>query len=218
MKFEWITDADDEQAYRDFVTRWRRHKLVQERTARYVRRIGVDLSFKTFWRTLASCLLTTQQRSGENSKVEQFRQSNHRLLDWAHCRGARNLAAEAALVLGENGLRRGAMVGAELEHAAQFLNDGGWNEVRTQLRSIETRTSKGAERAVARLLQERFKGLGPKQSRNLIQWLGLSRYEVPLDSRMVKALRNLGFPVPLSAQALGDETTTASSKTDFRTC
>jgi hypothetical protein len=35
--------------------------------------------------------------------------------------------------------------------------------------------------------------------------MGLSKYEIPLDSRMVKVLRELQFPVPLSAVALADE-------------
>ena len=35
--------------------------------------------------------------------------------------------------------------------------------------------------------------------------MGLSKYEIPLDSRMVKVLKVLEFPVPLSATALADE-------------
>jgi len=44
-----------------------------------------------------------------------------------------------------------------------------------------------------------------KQSRNFIQWLGFSKYEIPLDSRIVKVLRSMDFPVPLSPKALADE-------------
>ena len=41
-----------------------------------------------------------------------------------------------------------------------------------------------------------MKGFGPKQSRNLWQWLGLTRYETPLDSRVVKWInRNLSIQV-----------------------
>ncbi len=47
-------------------------------------------------------------------------------------------------------------------------------------------------------------GFGPKQSRNLLQGLGLSRYEIPLDSRIAKWLNKYGFPMMLSAAALGD--------------
>jgi hypothetical protein len=205
LKFEWITDAKDERAYRDFVARWRKHKFVTERTTRNIQRTGVDLSLENFWRRLAGCLFTTQQQSGENSKVAQFLQSNHPLLDWNHCRRAANLAAEAEKALSDNGLRRGKRVGAELALAARFLNGGAWTQVNARLRAIAARTSKAQEREVARFLQDRFKGIGPKQSRNLIQSLGLSKYEVPLDSRMVKVLRSLRFPVPLSAKALGDE-------------
>jgi hypothetical protein len=40
------------------------------------------------------------------------------------------------------------------------------------------------ERIVARVLDEQLRGIGPKQSRNLLQELGLTRYEIPLDSRV----------------------------------
>jgi len=43
------------------------------------------------------------------------------------------------------------------------------------------------EREACILLQE-LKGIGPKQSRNLRQALGLLRYEIPIDSRIVKWL------------------------------
>lgn len=205
MKFRWIIETPDEKAYRDFVARWHKHKLVAERRKRNIERVGLDLSRDRFWRALAGCLLTTQQPSGENSRVARFLKGSHRLLNWKHCRHAIDLATEAGNVLSHHGLRRGNRVGAELAHAAKFLERGGWTEVGSQLQQIEAETSKAKERAVAGFLQDRFKGLGPKQSRNLIQWLGLSKYEVPLDSRMVKVLRSLQFPVPLSAQALGDE-------------
>jgi len=57
---------------------------------------------------------------------------------------------------------------------------------------------------VAEYIAANLKGFGPKQSRNLLQWLGLSRYEIPLDSRITKWLNEFGFPVKLSATALQD--------------
>jgi hypothetical protein len=47
-------------------------------------------------------------------------------------------------------------------------------------------------------------GLGPKQSRNFLQCLGLTRYEIPIDSRITKWLNDFGFPVALGAAALSD--------------
>jgi hypothetical protein len=66
-----------------------------------------------------------------------------------------------------------------------------------------TQTSK-SERFAASFLADHFKGLGPKQSRNLLQSLGLTRYEIPIDSRITKWLNGFGFPVRLSAGALSD--------------
>lgn len=43
----------------------------------------------------------------------------------------------------------------------------------------------------ANFIQDRFKGFVPKQSRNLFQTTGLSRYETPIDSRITKWLNSL---------------------------
>jgi hypothetical protein len=48
----------------------------------------------------------------------------------------------------------------------------------------------------------RFEGIGPKQSRNLWQWLGLTRYEIPLDSRVTRWInKHLSFRVETAALA-----------------
>ena len=61
-----------------------------------------------------------------------------------------------------------------------------------------------AERQAADFIDESFYGFGPKQSRNLLQSLGLTRHEIPIDSRIVKWLNGFGFPLMLSATALAD--------------
>ncbi len=54
-------------------------------------------------------------------------------------------------------------------------------------------------------IDDKFSGFGPKQSRNFLQWLGLTRYEIPIGSRVVKWLKDFGFPGALSADALSDK-------------
>jgi thermostable 8-oxoguanine DNA glycosylase len=58
------------------------------------------------------------------------------------------------------------------------------------------------EREVAEFLSTKLRGIGLKQSRNLLQMLGLTRYEIPLDSRVVKWLNGIGFP--FGREALSD--------------
>jgi len=60
------------------------------------------------------------------------------------------------------------------------------------------------ERQTAEWLAAEFQGLGPKQSRNLLQSLGLTRYEIPIDSRITAWLNRERFPVKLSGTALSD--------------
>ena len=55
-------------------------------------------------------------------------------------------------------------------------------------RLIRISGTKETERAVANYIQKTFKGFGPKQSRNLLQMLGLTRYETPIDSRVMNWL------------------------------
>lgn len=45
------------------------------------------------------------------------------------------------------------------------------------------------ERSVARYVRENFYQIGLKQSRNIIQMMGLSQYVTPLDSRIVSILK-----------------------------
>jgi hypothetical protein len=57
-------------------------------------------------------------------------------------------------------------------------------------------SQKVLERSAARVLADNLHGIGPKQSRNLLQDLGLSRYEIPLDRRVTGWLRqNFGWAI-----------------------
>ena len=49
-------------------------------------------------------------------------------------------------------------------------------------------------------------GIGPKQSRNLLQWIGVSKYEIPVDSRITKWLNQNLLKYHLTANLLADHT------------
>ena len=76
----------------------------------------------------------------------------------------------------------------------KWLRNGGWALVETQFRMLAgfSRTASpkervAAERNAARLVMGRNGGLagfGPKQARNLWQCIGVTKYEIPLDSRV----------------------------------
>ena len=72
------------------------------------------------------------------------------------------------------------------------------------LRTLERPHGKIDERRAAHAIDDLLTGFGPKQARNLLQTLGLTQHEIPLDSRVAKWLKVFGFPAPVSAAALGD--------------
>jgi hypothetical protein len=165
------------------------------------------------WRVMLGCLLTTQQRSGPDSRVVRFLQRNPfepALVDCSpHC--AESAVSRALSAFG--GLGRGPTVAKYAAANLAGLEAGDWLRVEEKfgrlllLRGREPRESDFAEeREAALFIQGAWDGFGPKQSRNFWQWLGLTRFEIPLDSRVIGWLnRNEVFPFELTAQALGDE-------------
>jgi len=205
VEFKWVITTNHKKRYRDFIERYKEHTIVKKRISRNVKHENLDLSKASFWRTLVGCLLTTQQRSGKGTRIALFLESNDTLLDVNHCLRTKNLAEIAQKTLSQNGIRRNNLIAGEIENARAWLANHGWQSIKSHLDVISSRTTVEKERLVANFFQENFKGIGPKQSRNLIQWIGLSKYEIPLDSRIVRVLRKLNFPVPLSSSALSDE-------------
>jgi hypothetical protein len=102
------------------------------------------------------------------------------------------------------GIRRSEKIGRELAMNLKHLEDGLWDDILPRLETLRTNPSPSEELNAAAYLAEKLLGVGPKQSRNLLQILGLTRYEVPIDSRLTKWLNEFGFPLRLSSVALSD--------------
>ncbi|MGB3052711.1 MAG: hypothetical protein WBB42_17045, partial [Polyangiales bacterium] len=158
-----------------------------------------------FWDRIVGCLLTTQQRSGPGSPVTKFLLMKPSPLVYSICAKQDDLAEFTRAVLTNfGGLRRSNIIGKELAANMSFLRDGGWEPTLHHLDDLRTNSSPETEKRAAAFVDDNFKGFGPKQSRNLLQGLGLSRFEIPIDSRITKWLNAIGFPVKLTANALQD--------------
>lgn len=70
-----------------------------------------------------------------------------------------------------------------------------WRDTAEVLENVRLNPNPETERHAVRFIDEHYQGFGPKQSRNLLQGLGLSRFEIPIDSRITKWLNEFGFPV-----------------------
>jgi hypothetical protein len=205
MKINWQIDPEDIAKVKTFFDLHRDNAFVKMRIATNLKDDKPPVTKELFWEVMIACLLTTQQRSGPGSAVTRFISTTPFLLQHKLCRGQVDLDVFVKKVLSEfGGLRRSTTIGREAKANWTYLEDGGWQATLDVLEQVRLHPSPETERNAARFVGENFNGFGPKQSRNLLQGLGLSRYEVPIDSRITKWLNGFGFPVRLTASALAD--------------
>src|SRR5207253_3836860 len=140
------------------------------------------------WERMTGCLLTTQQRSGPNSPISRF-MSRPFALDYEICLKEVDLAEFARAKMSTfGGIRRSVTIGRQIAENLSFLEGGGWEQVSAHTDALLESSNRDAERRTAEFIDEHLSGFGPKQSRNLLQWLGLSRFEIPIDSRITRWL------------------------------
>lgn len=205
MKIFWQFDPEDIARVKSFFNEHKDNHFVKARLAKNLAGNKPSISKDEFWERMVGCLLTTQQRSGPGSPVTKFLLTEPCPLEFSTCAEQSDLAGFARSVLSDfGGLRRSSTIGNELSANMKLLRDGGWERTLQHLDEVRTRPSPATEKRAAAFIDDNFKGFGPKQSRNLLQGLGLSRFEIPIDSRITKWLNSIGFPIKLTADALQD--------------
>lgn len=207
MLAEWTIDQTSLAQWKRLVDDHSKRKLPQRRHEVNVRRIGIDLSKKNLWRALVGCQVTTQQRSGPKSVVSKFLNSKSPALSTTACRNATNLHGMLEHEVSRAGLRRAPTIAGNLASIWARLDAGEWKGLIEQLETLRTYPTILKERSVVDyLLGGKYPGLGQKQARNFIQWVGVSRYEIPLDSRVLKKMKEFGASFVPSGSALTDKT------------
>jgi len=205
MKHTWIIEPGDIEKVKSLLHQQGASPFVRQRIARNLRDDKPLPSKDEIWHRMLACLLTTQQRSGPKSAVTRLILTKPFPL--AHdtcCKEADVEAFTKKVLTTSGGLRRTNKIASELAADLRRLEDGLWKETIGVLDGLRPNQQVSAERQAADYFADHFAGFGPKQSRNLLQSLGLTRYEVPIDSRIIKWLNDLPFPLRLSAPALGD--------------
>lgn len=190
--------SEDANAIRALLESFSTDAFVQERMRENVHGLVFGFDEERFWYVLLGCLLTTQQRSTTGMPVPRFLAENPFLLSLKACQESKEVEQFVLQTLTEyGGIRRTSIIARQAKQNYEWLQDGGWSKVQPlyeilkQQRQREPRSDdKDSERQAARAADQQFAGIGPKQSRNLWQWLGLTRYEIPLDSRVCSWINN----------------------------
>jgi hypothetical protein len=215
-QIEWKFSEEEINHIQDIIADQENNPFVQMRWEQNVSKVEIDVSEEQFWNALLAALLTSQQRSGPDSHVTGFLKDEIHTVSLGRCRDVADVTNFVSETLGEyGGIRYYNNIGDACEKNLERLDSGGWTDLRHELEKlIELRerapkvTDYAIERQVATFLSERFAGeglhrIGSKQSRNILQILGLTRYEIPLDSRITKWLNtNFDLPYRISGDGL----------------
>jgi len=205
MKIEWIIEHKDIEKLIRFVKQ-NNNPFVKKIIDRNVYRQNLCVDKDSFLRNLIMCLLTSQQPSGPNTKVALFLQLDPFPLTYNTIKSTDNIENLIKSTMLKNGLNR------FINKIPVFFSEN-FKQVELKkwelLSEITTKLNgehpKEFEREIADKIDIEFKGFGPKQSRNFLQALGLTKYEVPIDSRITGWLNNFGFPFELTSKALQDK-------------
>jgi hypothetical protein len=184
-----VTDSDIRRV-RQFLIDCAQDAYVLERTKENVVGPAPKFDRERFWYVMLGCLLTTRQRSTAGSAVDDFLSQKNFPLTLACCGKNVEEVVERSLT-NFGGIRMAPTIAQRASSNHAWLQKDGWPRVERWFnklaeqrgRSPQTGDAK-LEREAARFADVRLEGFGPKQSRNLWQWLGLTRYETPLDSRV----------------------------------
>jgi hypothetical protein len=205
MDLNWVIEDQDVRNVKSLLNEMADRPFVAKRREINVENPPNNVSKTDFWKAMIACLLTTQQRSGPKSPVNQFRKTTPYPLGLEECQRQEDVADFVSSVITKfGGIRRGPTIGNYVEHNLKWLDDEGWNNLASWVDPLSSKRTPNVERNAAAFVARNLKGFGPKQSRNFWQQLGLTIWEIPLDSRITKWLNKHNFPVKLTAKALSD--------------
>lgn len=205
MDIEWHISREDVARVRALVDQQANNALVRNRIERNLARDKPQVRRKRFWSQMVSMRLTSVQRSGPNSHVARFIRTNPFPLAYeAVCASKRVRTFILQTLRDAGGIRHSPTIADQLAANFRLLEEGEWMRALKECNRLTRPVSSDVEKEVADYVQETFEGFGPKQSRNFLQVLGLTRYEIPIDSRVTEWLNRFGFPIRLSATALAD--------------
>lgn len=203
MNIYWEISQSDIHKLKDLIAK-NDNPFLKARNLRNVEKQNIVIDKNSIVKTMTMCLLTSQQRSGPNSIVGQFLSQEPFPITIEKLENKENIEEFINFTLNKFGLTRYInKISTFFASNYQKIQNSDWSII-YELQELLDNNSRIKEREIADKLNEEFKGFGPKQSRNFLQALGLTKYEIPIDSRIAKWLSEFGFPLTLTSSPLSD--------------
>lgn len=205
MTINWSIEEKDIRLVSEFVAN-NGGSLVELRLERNVNRKNILIDKDTIIQSMLMCLLTSQQRTDPNHLIGKLLMQTPFPVDYAEISTLEDIENYIFSLLHKSGFTKNLLKIPEyFASNIRLLEDMGWDTFIKSISVLDGQVSKEVERNVADSIDKAFKGFGSKHARNFLQSLGLSRFEIPLDTLIINWFNDFGFPVTLSSTALQEK-------------
>jgi hypothetical protein len=207
VDIEWHVTADDKACVKALVEKQGTTKIVRDRYDRNLAESKPQVTKDRLWRAMVCMRLTTLARSGPKSKIATFQSLSPFSLAYDTTRKQQSREDFILNTLRAHQVgRHPPTISEQLDNNLKRLEDAEWPHALKQCNRLVRLERRETECEVADYIDEKFEGFGPKQSRNVLQALGLTRYEIPIDSRVTNWLNEeLKFPFQVTSATLFDK-------------
>jgi thermostable 8-oxoguanine DNA glycosylase len=192
------------KAIKDLVKIQADHPFFIDRKHKNLSQEPVIFNEEEVWQAAIMCLVTSQNRSGQGSRVYDFLYTGQFPMTLEILRKTDDTYGFIYDIFSELSIRFWKTNAERAFRNFQTLENGFWGSLRSihqQLNDQKVQVPQPqhylTERFASKAVQVPLIGIGPKQSRNFWQSLGLTRYEIPIDSRVLKWFEqnlNIEFP------------------------
>lgn len=205
MKIIWEFSESDIKRVIDFVNT-NKNLFVENRINRNIYHKNITIDKDIIIKTMLMCLLRSQQNSSPDSNLNVFLRTKPFLLTDILLEQESNIEDIVRKVLNANGLNQYFNKIPNyftLNYSRLLQSDWKLKEILEDCSRNDL--TKSEERILADKIDQNFKGFGSKQARCFLQSLGLTKYEIPINSRMISWLKTFGFPIQFTPIALQDK-------------
>jgi len=204
MELIWKFSDSDINKVRDYVNK-NKYQKVERIIDRNINHIDRLIDKDSILRTMLICLLSSETDHYPESKIEQIFKKKPYLLNYQYLFKVRNIEILFQDVFKTFGITKSAnKVPRYFSTNFEFLEETDWDLELEICKSIEHELTKFDERKLADMVDKSFKGFGSKEARSFLLALGVTKYEIPIDHKLIKWLENFSFPIKFSKTALQD--------------
>jgi thermostable 8-oxoguanine DNA glycosylase len=204
MELIWKLNDSDINRIRDFIKRYN-SPAVEKIINRNINHIDTAINKDSVLKVMLICLLSSDTDSYPERIIEQMVNEKPYLLNYEYLLKVRNIEYMFQEAFKTYGITKYLKkVPNFFSTNLDFLFETNWNLEKEINSSLERELTKNEERELADRIDRSFKGFGSKEARSFLLALGVTRYEIPIDYKLIKWLKAFDFPIKFSKIALQD--------------